>query len=359
MERRANGEGTMVKRHKKGGYYRAITLPDGKRKFIYGATKKKVVEKEVREEADDGLVSDPITIEDYLSRWLEGAVRYSVSQKTYERYEQLCRIHLVPSVGHVKVKNLTALQLQSLYSKKIASGLSPRAVNYIHRTIYKALKQGVKWGYVSHNVAEATDPPRPKKKEVNPLSREQIGILLSGLDNDRDRALYTLAISTGLRQSEILGLKWGDVDLDDGLVKSRRALSRITEGYVFVQPKSAKGRRSVGLIPRASEALKTYREERGKPDGEDLVFRNQGGGPMHPWLITKPFQKVCSRLGLPSKTRWHDLRHTAATIWLLKGVHPKVVQEALGHSTITITRDTYSHVLPNLQKAAVEAMGEA
>ncbi len=361
MERRANGEGTKVKKHSKGGYYKAITLPDGKRKFVYGATKQRVIEKEkeVRKEFDDGVTGKPVIVGEFLKRWLNDSVRGSISQKTWERYEQICRIHLIPEIGHLKIKDLKPLQVQSLYRRKLDSGLSPRTVQYVHVTLHKALKQAMRWGHIGRNVTEAVDAPRPEKKEINPLTPEQVGILLSGLETERDRALFTLAVSTGARQSELLALMWKDLDLYRGVVSIRRALSKTREGYVFVSPKSAKGKRSVGLIPQAIEALEIYKDGIDGLGPDDLVFPNRGGTPLAAYLVTKPFKGICKRLGLPETTRFHDLRHTAATIWLLKGVHPKIVQEALGHSTITITLDTYSHVLPSMQDRAVKAMKES
>lgn len=361
MEKRANGEGTKIKKHSKGGFYKAITLEDGKRKFIYGKTKAVVAEKEkqVRKEYDDGVTGDPINLGSFLKRWLNDSVKGSVSRKTWERYEQICRLHLIPEVGHIKVKNLNPLQVQFLYRRKLDSGLSPRTVQYVHVTLHKALKQAMRWGYVGKNVTEAVDAPRPEKKEINPLTPEQVGILLGGLETERDRALYTLAVSTGARQSEILGLIWKDLDLYRGVVSIKRALSRTGEGHVFVPPKSAKGKRSVGLIPRAVEALEVYKNNIEGVGPEDLVFPNGSGRPLDAYMVTKPFKSICKRVGLPQTTRFHDLRHTAATIWLLKGIHPKIVQEALGHSTITITLDTYSHVLPTMQEKAVEAMRES
>ncbi len=360
MERRANGEGTKIKKHSKGGYYKAITLPDGKRKFVYGKSKAVIAEKEreVRKEFDQGVTGEPIILRDFLKRWLNDSVKGSVSQKTWERYEQICRIHLIPEIGHLKIKDLNPLQVQGLYRRKLDSGLSSRTVQYVHVTLHKALKQAMRWGYVGRNVTEAVDTPRPEKKEINPLTPEQVGILLNGLDTERDRVLYTLAVSTGARQSELLGLMWKDLDLYRGAVSIRRALSKTREGYVFVLPKSVKGKRSVGLIPQAIEALEAYRYRVDGLDPEGLVFPNRSGKPLASYMVTKPFKGICKRLGLPETTRFHDLRHTAATIWLLKGVHPKIVQEALGHSTITITLDTYSHVLPSMQDKAVEAMRE-
>ncbi len=361
--RRLNGEGSLTRR-KDGtwqGQYTSPTAGGGKkRRYVYAKTKALCNQKlkAALKEVEAGVTQDPITLGEYLRRWLEDSVKNSVSVRTYERYEQNCRVHLVPTLGGVKLKDLKPLPLQTLYREKLDEGLSPRTVQYIHRTLYKALKQAVRWSLLTRNVAECVEAPKPLRKEITPLSPEEVGVLLDGLDGPRDVAFHTLAVSTGMRQGELLGLRWKDLDLEAGVVKIRRSLSRTdTQGFIFVQPKSAKGKRSVGLVPRTVKALEAYRGA-DNPHGEDLVFPNRDGNPMSPWMVTRRFQSLCKGLGLPAETRFHDLRHTAATIWLLKGIHPKIVQEALGHSTISITLDTYSHVLPNMQEGAIRAMGE-
>ncbi len=235
MERRANGEGTKVKKHSKGGYFKAISLPDGKRKFIYGATKKKVVEKEkeVRKEFDEGVTKGPIVMKEYLRSWLNDSVRGTVRISSYQRYEDIVRLHLIPEIGHVKIKDLNPLQVQGIYSKKMRSGLSARTVQYIHRTLSKSLKQAVKWGYVGRNVCESVEPPTPIKKEIQPLAYEQVETFLSVTEGSWWQAFYILAVTTGIRCGELLGLKWKDLDLDNRVVRVRRSLSLTKEGFVF------------------------------------------------------------------------------------------------------------------------------
>ncbi len=357
MERRANGEGTKIKKHAKGGYYRAITLPDGKRKFIYGATKKKVVEKEeeVRKEFDEGVTKGPIVMKEYLRSWLNDSVRGTVRISSYQRYEDIVRLHLIPEIGHVKIKDLNPLQVQKIYSKKMRSGLSARTVQYIHRTLSKSLKQAVKWGYVGRNVCESVEPPKPIKKEIQPLAYEQVETFLSVTEGFWWQAFYLTGVTTGMRSGELLGLKWKDLDLDNGVVRVRRSLSLTKEGFVFNPPKSAKSKRNIELIPQTVEAMIAHRQTETYTEGEDLVFGTDGE-PTPWWIPQDHFKRVCRSLGFPKGTTLHTLRHTFATLLLIEGVHPKIVSEALGHSSITLTLDTYSHYVPSLQGVTSAAM---
>jgi integrase len=207
------------------------------------------------------------------------------------------------------------------------------------------------------------DPPRFLRKEVRPLTEQQAKAFLQGVRGNCLEALYILATSVGLRQGELLGLKWEDIDFEGKLLQVKRTLSVTKKGMVFVPPKSAKGCRSVALGAPTIEALrrhKTAQEEEKRKIGslwedQELVFPNQTGRPMNPWIVTKRFKRILKEEGLP-EVRFHDLRHTCATLLLTKGVHPKIVQELLGHSTISVTLDVYSHILPSLQREAVRAM---
>ena len=365
MGRRSNGEGSIYKR-KDNRWVGKYTF-NGKRKCVYGKTRREVAAKLTKalSEVADGLAFEGsnLALNEYLEKWLKNSVRDSVRQRTYDRYEQLVRDHIGPALGCTKLKALTSVHVQGLYREKLDSGLSARTVQYIHVTLHKALKQAMRWGLIPRNVAEAVDPPRSLKREVRPLTEEQAKAFLRVVRGNCMEALYVLAISVGLRQGELLGLKWEDVDLEGKVLQVKRNLSVTKQGVVFVPPKSAKGCRSVALGVPVIEALrrhKTTQETVKREIGnswEDLglVFPNQTGKPMNPWIVTKRFQKILKEISLP-KVHFHDLRHTCATLLLTKGVHPKIVQEMLGHSTISITLDTYSHVLPNLQKEAVKSM---
>jgi integrase len=260
-----NGSGTVYPRKNKDGkvigYRGSYFTPDGKRRYVSGKTKSEAHRalRKATADRDGGLVFDAgsITLGEYLDRWLNTSVRDTVRRSTYVRYEGLVRNHIKPSIGRMKLKGLTPTHVRSLYRKKLDSGLAPRSVNYIHVTLHKALEQAVLDGLVPRNVAEGVKAPQVHKEEVKPLSPTQARALLSAASGGRLEALYLLAIHTGLRQGELLGLKWSDIDLDAGTLSVRRSLD--ADG-AFNPHKRNKSRRTVKLTSRAVEALKFHRE---------------------------------------------------------------------------------------------------
>jgi len=244
--------------------------------------------------------------------------------------------------------------------------LSPRSVNYIHVTLHKALKQAVLDGLIPRNVADAVKAPQALRKEVKSLTLAQVRALLSPASGDRLEALYVLAVHTGLRQGELLGLKWGDVNLETGTLSVQRSLD--TDG-TFNPPKRNKSRRTVKLTAQAVEALKAHKvaqnEERLRLGSlwadHDLIFPNSVGKPMDAVnLYHRGFKPLLKKAGLAELGfTFHSLRHTCATLLLSKNVNPKIVQEMLGHATISQTMDTYSHVLPGMQDEAAAALESA
>ncbi len=372
MGKRGNGEGSISKR-KDGrwwGRYTVQTANGSKQKAVYGKTRADVAEKLTRamSDRDGGLLFDAggLKLWEYMDAWLLG-VSDTVRETTFARYEQISRSHIKPSLGRVKLKNLTPAHVRGLHREKMDAGLSPRTVQYVHVTLNKALKQAVADGLVPRNVAAAVKAPRPVKKEINPLSPAEARAFLEAADGEPLEALFVLAVSTGMRQGEILGLKWEDVDLDAGALRVRRSLAVTKDGPVLTAPKSARSRRRIKLTGGAVTALKRHRkdqlEERMRLAGlweeHGLVFPNGTGGFMRKHTLTRgPFERVLRRARLP-RIRFHDLRHTCATILLSRGVHVKLVQELLGHATISITLDTYSHVLPGMDDGLADTMNDA
>ncbi len=372
-KKRGNGEGSIYQR-KDGrwvGQYLVYTAKGPKYRYIYGKTRQAVAEKLTKAMADrdGGLVYEAgnLTIGAYLDQWLNNSVRDSVRQRTWERYEQIVRVHLKPTLGRIKLKGLTPTQIRSLYREKLDSSLAPRTVQYIHTTLHKALKDAVTDGLIPRNSASVVKAPRPQKKEIRPLSLDQVRAFLEAMRGDRFEALYVLAVTTGLREGELLGLKWDDLDLEAGTMQVRRTLSETKSGRIFEAPKNGKGR-SVNLTVQAVEALKRHRKTQleewmrlaGLWEDHGLVFPNRVGKPMNAKNLTaRSFKPLLKRTGLPKDVTFHGLRHTCATVLFGKRVHPKLVQELLGHATISITLDTYSHVLPNMQGEAVAAMQKA
>lgn len=377
---RANGEGTIKRKKRKDGRWEGqytVTMPDGtlKRKSVYARTKKEVAKKlrEAIAESEGGLVFDAgnLTVAEYLERWLEGSVRGSVWHTTYRDYKGHVKNHIAPEIGRLKLSKLTATHVQALYRKKLDSGLAPRTVQYIHATLHKALDQAVKWRLVPYNVSDAATKPRQQRSERDALTLRQVFDFLDVAreNGDRFEALYAVAVFTGMRPGEMLALRWSDLVLDgpEPVARVRRSLSKDDEGRpVFKSTKTEKGR-SVALLPEVVEALRAHRrrqaEERLRYSGlwrdQDLVFPSETGGPMN-WdnLVHRNLKPIMRKAGLPESTRPYDLRHTFATLMLEQGENPKVVQDALGHSRITHTMDTYSHVSPNIQREAFGRLGE-
>src|SRR5829696_8101644 len=248
MGKRGNGEGSIWRR-KSGGWcaqYTVYTSEGRKRRTLYGKTRQEVAAKLSRALADreGGLIFDAgsLTVGEYLARWLSHSVRDTVSQKTYERYESIVRVHLSPALGRIRLKALTPDHVRGLYREKLDSGLAPRSVLHIHRTLSKALKQATDDGLIPRNVTEAVKPPQSRRDEMQPLSRDQVRTFLDTVKGDRMEALYVLAVTSGLRQGELLALKWEDLDLEAGTLQVRRTLSEPRGGYIFEAPKSGKGR---------------------------------------------------------------------------------------------------------------------
>jgi integrase len=371
MGKRGNGEGSITRRSdgRWMARYMVHTAAGPKRKYIYGKTRQEVAEELSKALSDraSGFVFDAgtLTLGEYLDRWLSHSVRGSVRQRTFERYEQIARVHIKPTLGRIKLKALTPTHVRSLYQEKLDDGLAPRTVQYIHTTLRKALKEAVQDGLIPRNVSDAVKAAKSAKKEINSLAPEQSRIFLEVASGDRFEALYVLAIHCGLREGELLGLKWDDLDLEAGTLSVRRTLSETREiGRIFEPPKNGKGR-SIKLTPGAIEALRDHLGRQLKEieragdryQDQGLVFPSQAGTPMNAKNLTaRSFKPLLVQAGLPHSVRLHDLRHTCATLLFGKGVHPKIVQELLGHATIAITLDTYSHVLPNMQSEAVVAM---
>jgi integrase len=331
----AKGDG--ITKRKDGRYMARYTVhtPDGpKRKVIYGKKYKEVEKKlnEARGDAAKGLVYDAgtMTVGEYLERWLSDSVQDTVRQRTFERYESIVRVHLVPAIGRVKLKSLTPAHVRGLYREKLDAGLAPGSVLHIHRAVSKALKQATDDGLVPRNAAGSVKPPRPRREEIRPLDREQVRTFLKTVEKERLEALCVVAVTAGLRRGELQGLKWEDVDLGAGTLQVRRTLSEPKGGYTFEAPKSGKGR-SIRLTRKAVAALREHRKrqleervERAGPwEDHGLVFSSGVGTPMSGGNLHRAFKTTLRRAGLPTTFRFHDLRHTSTTLLLWQGVNPK------------------------------------
>lgn len=357
-KRRGNGEGSVYRR----GDGRVVgewVDANGKRRYISGETKTGVQRRlrELLADRDKGIAydSENLTVGDYLDRWLRAA-KGSVRPRTWQRSEEVVRLHLKPTIGHHRLDKLNAMQVQAVYGQKLEEGLSPRTVEIVHATLHKALGQAVRWLLVPRNVAEAATPPRQGRSEIAALSREQVRALLRAAKGDRLEAFWVLAVTTGMRNGELLALQWRDVDLEARTLRVRRSVF----GGVVSSPKTTAGNRTIRLSGLAVAALKEHRLATAKRQISEWVFPSRAGTPLSVHNVyRRAWKPLLLRAGLPPTTRMHDLRHTCATLLLSRGVPVKVVSEMLGHASVSITLDTYSHVLPDMQESAARAMDEA
>lgn len=367
QRRRGHNEGSIYQR-KDGRWVGAVTASDGTRKSYYGKTSAEARAKvlDARSNLQKGL---PISMDgrkkvrQFLEEWLV-SIKSSVRPKTYVTYEGLVRLHISPALGKQRLIALTPEQLHRFYNERLAAGLSPQSVRHLHAVVHRALEQAARWNLVGRNVADLVTPPRVEHREIHALTAEEAQKLIEASQDDRHGALYVLALSTGMRQGELLALRWRDVDLDAGYLYVNGTLQRTEDGLTIAAPKTAGSRRSVMLSTLATGALRKHRVRQNAErllmgenwENNNFVFANEVGRPIEATnLLRRSFKPLLRQAGLPA-IRFHDLRHSAATLLLEKGIHPKIVSDMLGHSQVGITLNLYSHVTPTMQKQAAEAM---
>jgi integrase len=295
--------------------------------------------------------------------WLPG-MQPLLRPRTWRRYEELGRIHLLPVLGRVRLAKMGPQHVREVHRRMLEVGISPTTAHHAHAVLHRALADAVRWGVVSRNIASLVRPPRIASQEMKTLTAAEARALCQAAPGSRFGALYVLAVTTGMRQGELLALKWSAVNLEQRVVRVTGTVTRTETGLSITPPKTAGSRRAVVLASQAAAALERHRldqaEERARlGDGwedQDLVFTGAAGGLVdRDQLVRGDFLPLLQRAGLPL-IRFHDLRHTAATLLLSQGVHPKVASEMLGHATVAITLDRYSHVTETMQRAAAESM---
>lgn len=337
---------------------------------IYGRTRVEVQQKlrEIQQEHERGvlMVGPTPTLGAFLSQWL-AATRPRVRPKTYVSYEGTVRLHLIPHIGNVRLRNLTPAHVQNVLTLKAEAGLSPRSTRYVLLVLRIAVRQAERWGLVSRNVAQLVDGPRAMYRPITVLTPEQCRILLHAARGDRHEALYTLAVSLGLRRGEVLGLRWSDVDIQKKRLTIAAALQRVKgEGLVLVETKTARSRRMVSLPDVCVAALRSHRVRQIQDKllagslwvETGFLFTTGIGTPLDGETVGRRLRKLMVAAGLPP-LRFHDLRHSAASLLLAQSVAPRVVMDVLGHSQIGVTMNTYSHVVPALVDAAASAVDRA
>lgn len=340
------------------------------------ATGKREAQKELAKLLADlagGTYVEPgkLTVGEYLERWLADYAKPNVAAKTFERYEGIVQRHLIPNLGSYPISKLQPLHIQEYYSRALQNGrldkrpgnLSPTTILHHHRVLREALGQAVKWQIIGRNPADAVEPPRATRRGMHVLTAEQVDQLLEVARGSPMYMPILLAVATGMRRGEILALRWQDVDLDAGTISVCRSLEQTKAGLSFKEPKTAHSRRVVVLPAFAVEALRWHRVEQAEhrlrvgPAWQDhgLVCARPDGRPIPPNNINSAYKGALSRAGIPY-VRFHDLRHSHATMLLAQGVHPKIVAERLGHSQIAVTMDLYSHVSPPMQQEAAQKL---
>lgn len=362
MKRRANTEGSI--RHRKDGRWEVRLSIEGKRESLYATTQAELVGKiKAREKAAaDGIpaVNGRHTFGEYCEEWL-AAKAGKVRPRVHVRYAELLRVHVLPTLGRIPLAKVTPAQLERLYGERVQAGASTGTVRNVHAVIRNALGQAERWGQIVRNVATLVSPPAVTRPEMRTLDEEQLQQFLVAAIGERFESLFVVAVTTGMRQGELLALRWQDLNLDRAQLSVTRSLTWTKkQGPMFVPPKTKKSRRQIELTKVAVTALRAHRTRQLEQrlavadawEDQGLVFPNEVGRPMDGSnLSERDLQRVFVKAGL-EPIRFHDLRHTAATILLGRGVHPKIVSEMLGHADVRITLDLYSHVTPTMHREA-------
>lgn len=370
MRKRGQNEGSIYKR-RDGRWAGAVSLGyvggKLKRKTVYGLTRKEVQDRITRllNDKQNGLpvVGEKQTLGDFLADWLVSWVKPTVKPKTFSSYHDTARLHLVPTLGRIRLAKLTPQHVQAMLNERRASGLSPRTVAYVRSILSIALARALKLGLVQRNVVQLVDRPNVARHEIQPLTIEQSRALLVAARDHRLGALFSVALALGLRKGEALGLRWQDVDFEAGSLVISGALQRIGRSLVRTETKNNASRR---MLRTPAAALRSLREHRVKQKEErllagekwqdsGLVFTTTLGTPLDPRNVLRQFARVLTAAGI-AHVRFHDLRHSCATLLLAQGVPARVVQDILGHSAIRVTMDVYSHVMPSMRDDAMRAM---
>ncbi len=356
--RRGRGEGSVYFNDQLERWQAQLTLPNGRKKTktckTQSEAKRWLLEQRVAVEDNTYTSTKDITLDAFLTRYMEDVGKHTLRPKTIESYEYIINAHIRPALGSVKLTQLRPDQLQKLYADKLDAGLSNRTVRYIYQVLHKALGQAVKWGLVARNVSKLTDPPRNGKKEVGVLTPEEAQRFLEHTQGSRFYPMYCLAL-IGLREGEILGLHIEDFDRERHTIQIRHALQYLRgQGLVITEPKTEKAKRTLPLPDFVYQALCRHLDPVEGTQG--LMFTTGNGTPFSPRNFYRDFKRELSAAGLPD-IRFHDLRHTAVSLLIGMGVPPSVVQSIVGHASALLTLDVYTHTSTDLQRAAMEQMG--
>ncbi|NLS45719.1 MAG: tyrosine-type recombinase/integrase [Firmicutes bacterium] len=381
--RRSPGEGSITQR-KDGRFQGSVLLGydpktgKPKRKYVYGKTKKEVREKtnKLAVKVQAGTYREPslITIEEWFISWLNDYMKISLRPTTWDNYKCQVEGHIIPALGRLKLSKLQTRHIQRLYNEKLKSGrldskpggLSPKSIRLMHTVIHSCLEQARKEGIIMINPASAVKLPKNKQRKIRYLDSEEIKIFLKAAQGSKHFAAFFLALNTGMRRGEILGLRWQDIDFKEETLTVKYGLVRVGgKGLVLQEPKTRLSNRTIGLSPTVIRVLKEHRKEQNEAKLSlgraynkdlDLVFPNEIGEPTCPRAFTRVFERLLKRAGI-RKACFHDLRHTFATMALEQGVNVKTVQEALGHHSAAFTMDVYASTTDKMKREAAEKVG--
>ncbi len=378
---RANGEGCIYKRND-GRWCGAVTTGidpvsgKQKRKFVYGKTKKAVAKKitELKHKLFTGAYIEPsnIKLSEWLDKWIEGR-KNTIAYSTYRNYKVMIRNHIKPEIGNIKLKDLEARQIQELLNYKLEDGkvngeggLSVRTVKYIYQTLHTALEQAIKERLIPSNVCKPVEIPKgQEEKELKVWDDQQVRGFLKKAKCSRFYMLFYLALNTGMRRGELLGLRWKDIDFKKNRINVRKQIVRTDKGLISKKLKTKAGKRAIPITDETVKELNSHKikqseyklalgEEYNKK--EDLVNCLEDGNPINPRSLYRVYKKIIKETKGLHDIRLHDTRHTFSTLFLEKGGNIKVLQQILGHSSITMTIDTYSHVNEEMLNNATNIM---
>lgn len=372
MAKRGNSEGSIAKRTD-GRWMARITLPDGKRKAYYGKTRQEAAQKLARAQRliADGLplAGERQSTEAFLHAWLSDSAAQRVRPKTLGRYKEIVRLHIAPEIGRIPLGRLTPQHVEKMLAGVAAKGASARTVEHCRAVLRNALHHAMRHSLVGRNVAALADCPPVPVREVTPLTPDAARRVLAAVRGDRLEALFAVALACGLRQSETLGLRWSDVNMDVGTLSIQRTLQRVNGVFTFFPPKTARSRRTIAMPAPVAAALRQHMTRQLKErmlmgaawDGDPwgaLVFGDEGGRPLTSYHVSRRFRKLLQMSGLPAM-RYHDLRHGAASLMAAQGVPARVAMEIRGHSQISTTLNIYTHIAQEMQKDAAERLSSA
>lgn len=353
MKRRGKDEGSIYFDQGRGYWTAQVTLPDGSRKYKRSKEKQVVTtwlfEQRKTISSYKGLPDDKITLNDFATRFIEDVAQHTMKEKTVASYQDYLRLHILPDLGKYKLSSITSRQIQNLYSRKLSSGLSKKTVHHIHTYLRRVLNEAVKWELIHRNPCDGVTPPRVEKKPPQVWTIDQAQTFLSAVKGHRWEGIYLIALTTGARRGEILGLEWDNLNWSKHTIAIQKTINEIKGRAVVTDPKTKQSRRMISLPNVVIDLLKQ------NPKLTGWIFPSETGTPITPRNLLRHYYSVLDGLDIPH-IRFHDMRHTAATLLLQKDVHPKLVQELLGHATISQTLDTYSHVIQGVSNQTADEM---